>query len=160
MKGRSSSETARMEYSCANNKAVEKAWCCVRERGPMILVNSVRICILGRWEWEEEGRNLHVHFKKRIQHKNALGLQIPLAKRYDLAHTRRHSIPTTRWRHRRLWRLFSICAPTRPAQQRREEGAAHLECIAPPSALGLVLLDPVQPRAVSVRGGFVAPVVC
>lgn len=37
IKGRSSSETARMPYSCAKRSAVEKAWLCVRESAPMML---------------------------------------------------------------------------------------------------------------------------
>jgi hypothetical protein len=37
MNGLSSSETARMLYSCAKRRAVAKAWDCVRDRGPMIL---------------------------------------------------------------------------------------------------------------------------
>lgn len=35
--GRSSSETARMPYSCANRRAVENAWLCVRDKAPMML---------------------------------------------------------------------------------------------------------------------------
>jgi hypothetical protein len=35
--GRSSSETARMPYSCAKRRAVENAWLCVRDKAPMML---------------------------------------------------------------------------------------------------------------------------
>jgi hypothetical protein len=37
MNGLSSSETARMLYSCAKRRAVAKAWDCVRDKEPMIL---------------------------------------------------------------------------------------------------------------------------
>jgi hypothetical protein len=43
MKGRSSSDTARMPYSCAKRRAVEKALLCVRERAPMMLMHMLVI---------------------------------------------------------------------------------------------------------------------
>jgi hypothetical protein len=50
MKGRSSSETASMAYSCAKRRAVAKAGAWVRDRGPMILKQPISV-------YEDDGVN-------------------------------------------------------------------------------------------------------